>query len=84
MTIRPLYYAVPALLLIPLIFTFTTEAVNWGAGDFLIMGLMLLTAAALIDLAWRRVSAIHWRSALILAIVAGFGLIWAELAVGLF
>lgn len=84
MAIRPIYYAVPALLLVPLIATFLTEAVNWGPGDFLVMGGMLLAATALIDQIWRRVSKTELRGLLILMVLLVFLLVWAELAVGLF
>ena len=52
--ISPIYLFIPALLAIPLIAMQFTDDVNWGPGDYLIMGGMLFFALLFIDLVNRR------------------------------
>lgn len=75
---------VVVLLAIPLIaMQFTTE-VAWSGFDFLIMGILLLSAAFGCELVLRKVSNPKYNVALCIGIVAVFLLVWAELAVGIF
>lgn len=62
---------------------FTSE-MSWGPGDFLVAGLLLFGAGAMAVLGLRQVSSTGPRVAVVLGVVCGLGLIWAELAVGLF
>ena len=72
------------LLLIPLTaMQFTTE-VRWGPGDFLVAGCLLLITGIGIVLVARHVTRPAHRAALIGTLVAALGLVWAELAVGVF
>jgi hypothetical protein len=72
------------LLLVPALAMQFTAEVSWGPGDFLIAGLLLFGAGSLAVLGLRHVTAVGPRIALVLGIVLGLGLVWAELAVGLF
>ena len=71
------------LLLIPLIaMQFTTE-VDWSAGDFIIMGVMLIAFASVFVLIARRTSS-RLRGVVGVVIFLLFLWLWAELAVGIF
>lgn len=72
------------LLLIPFIAMQFTNEVNWSFFDFVVMGILLLGAGLLCELALRKVSKISHRIVIILTILFLFVLIWAELAVGIF
>ena len=83
---RPCYFllAVPAVLLIPLVaMQFTTE-VNWGALDFLVMGVLLTVLLLTLNLVIRRYRRPGQRLFLVVLCVGAFLLLWAELAVGIF
>ena len=71
------------LLLIPLIAMQFTNEVDWTLGDFLVMGVLLTGTGLMCELVLRNVKKIEHRLLLIAAILFGFFLIWAELAVGL-
>lgn len=83
---RFLYLLIGALflLLIPLIGMQLSSQVNWSLSDFLIMGFLLITVAAFVELVLRKVRTYKNRVALIGVIFLLFLLIWAELAVGVF
>ena len=71
------------LLLIPLIaMQFTTE-VNWGVGDFVVMGVMLITFASVLVIVARKAPG-RRRGIIGIAIFLAFLWLWAELAVGIF
>lgn len=72
------------LLLIPFIAMQFTDEVSWTSIDFIIMGGLLLGTGLLCELAIRKVTKIRHRIALLIAVIAAFLLIWAELAVGIF
>ena len=76
--------AISLILLIPLIAMQFTDEVAWTLSDFVVMGFLLLTTGLLCELVIRKVSKMHWRIALCLALLIMFFLIWAELAVGIF
>ena len=82
--ISPIYLFIPVVLAIPLIAMQFTDEVSWGPGDFLIMGGMLFIAFLFIDLVNRRSVPGGLKFALTLILIFGLGLVWAELAVGLF
>lgn len=72
-----------SLLLLPLLaMQFTTE-VNWSLPDFLVMGTLLIGTGLVIERVLQKVKNTRYRLLLLLAAVAGFLLIWAELAVGI-
>ncbi|HMP98771.1 MAG TPA: hypothetical protein PKC24_03250 [Cyclobacteriaceae bacterium] len=71
------------LLLVPLFaMQFTTE-VNWSAGDFIIMGLLLFGTGTAMVVLTQLSKNIVYRIAMILAVGSTFLMIWANLAVGL-
>jgi len=76
--------AVPILLLIPFIAMQFTDEVVWTSLDFVIMGILLLSTGLLCELVLRKVTKIKYRIVLCIAILVGFLILWAELAVGIF
>ncbi len=75
---------VVVLLLIPFVAMQFFAEVNWGLSDFLIMGVLLLGTALIIELSTRKVKNLKNRIIIYGAVLFGFFLIWAELAVGVF
>ena len=71
------------LLLIPLIAMQFTLQVNWSAGDFAIMGIMLIAFASVFVLIARKLSP-RGRAIAAVVVLAGFLWLWLELAVGIF
>lgn len=73
-----------ALLLIPFIAMKFTSEVNWGAGDFFVAALLLLTTGFTLDWIKRRVKSKRNSILLIGMVLLALLLVWVELAVGLF
>lgn len=71
------------LLLVPLIAMQFTDEVAWTLGDFVVMGALLAGAGLAYELATRKIGSTAYRIAVGVAVVAGFLLAWALLAVGL-
>src|SRR5690242_18210995 len=71
------------ILFIPLMAMQFTNEVNWSAGDFVIMGILVFTTGFSYVLLIRSSSNIIYRAAVALGIGSTFLLIWANLAVGL-
>ena len=83
--IRAIYWTVAALvLLLPAISMQVTAEVNWGPGDFAIMGGLLALVGIGIEMALKAALGTRARMLAIGAMLALFLLVWAELAVGLF
>lgn len=76
--------SVAFLLLIPFLAMQFTHEVNWSPFDFLVMGILLFGAGLAGERVWRTVKTTKYRIALLLAVLAVFFLLWAELAVGVF
>jgi hypothetical protein len=57
--------------------------VNWGPMDFAIMGVLILGSGLLFEYASSRGGSIAHKAAVGIAVVAGLGLIWVNLAVGM-
>ena len=72
------------LLSVPLVAMQFTNEVDWKAGDFAIMGVLLLGTGLLCEVVLRKVKSTRRRLYLIAAVLLAFLLIWAELAVGIF
>ncbi|MDC8753426.1 hypothetical protein OIK40_02080 [Erythrobacter sp. sf7] len=82
---RLVFLALAGLLLaVPLVAMQFTGEVNWGPGDFIVMGAMLALLGTGIDIALRLPASFRLRAALAGLAIAGFLLVWAELAVGIF
>ncbi len=75
---------VGVLLLIPLVAMQFTNEVDWDVRDFIIMGVLLLGTGLLLELVLRKVKSLKNKILIGGAILLGFFLIWAELAVGIF
>lgn len=75
---------VGAILLVPLIAMQFTDEVNWGWGDFIIAGILLLGTGLLIEHLIRRIHNKTYQRILISLLVVCLILLWAELGVGLF
>jgi hypothetical protein len=60
-----------------------TEGVNWGPMDFAVMGVLVLGSGLLFEYASSRGGGTAHRAAVGIAVVAGLGLIWVNLAVGM-
>ncbi|MFQ3214329.1 MAG: hypothetical protein ACJAT1_001321 [Marivirga sp.] len=72
------------ILLIPFIGMQISDEVNWGVFDFLIAGILLLSAAIGAELILSTIKTLNIRLISLLIFIALFLLIWAELAVGIF
>ena len=72
------------ILAVPLVAMVFTGEVNWGPGDFLVMGAMLALLGTGIDIALRLPASFRLRAAIVGLAFAVFLLVWAELAVGIF
>jgi hypothetical protein len=60
-----------------------TEAVNWGPMDFATMGVLILGSGLLFEYASSRGRSVAHKAAVGIAVLAGLGLIWLNLAVGM-
>lgn len=72
------------MLLVPLTAMRFTREVAWGIGDFAAAAALLFGAGMAYLLAARRVRTGRQRAAVALGVLFALGLVWAELAVGLF
>ncbi len=75
--------AAAVLWLVPLIAMQITTEVNWGVGDFVTFGVMLIIACGLLELAVRMTANGVYRLIAAAAIAGIFLLVWAQLAVGI-
>lgn len=71
------------ILLIPLIAMQFTNEVNWDTLDFLIMGVLLFSAGLTYILITKISDKTSYRAGVGIAVLAGFLLIWVNLAVGI-
>ena len=72
------------LLLIPFLAMQFTDEVDWKIGDFIVMGILLLSSGLAYELIAKKMSTTAYRVAVGIAIGIVFLLLWAELAVGIF
>lgn len=81
---RPAVWGTAAgLLLLPLVAMQFTEDVVWTPFDFMVFGTMLLAACGIYELGAKMSSNTAYRAAFGVAVVAGFILVWVNLAVGI-
>lgn len=71
------------LLLLPLVAMQFTAEVNWDETDFIVMGAMFGIACGTVELAMRASGNAAYRLGAIVAVGAGFLLVWINLAVGI-
>jgi hypothetical protein len=60
-----------------------TDGVNWGPMDFAVIGVLVLGSGVLFEYASARAGTVAHRAAVGIAVLAGLGLIWVNLAVGM-
>jgi hypothetical protein len=75
--------ATASLLMVPLVAMRFTDEVNWSLFDFIVMGILLSGTGLTYVLISRMSDSIAYRAAVGVAVVAGFLLIWVNLAVGI-
>jgi len=73
-----------ALLMVPLVAMLFTKEVNWGIEDFVAAGILLFGAGMAYSFAARRARSAAQRIAVAALVLAVLGIVWAQLAVGLF
>ena len=71
------------LILTPLVAMQFTREVNWTGGDFILAAVIFSIVGGLIELAVRRSSNWYFRFGAIFAVLAGFIVVWSNLAVGM-
>lgn len=71
------------LLLLPLLGMQFSDEVDWDAADFIALGAMLAAACGSFELAAWKSDNRAYRTAVGVALVAGFALVWLNLAVGI-
>ena len=72
-----------ALLVIPFVAMQFTREMNWGAGDFVFVAIVLGTLGGLIELAVRASRDPFYRAGFGVALLAAMLVIWANVAVGI-
>ncbi len=75
--------AAAVILLLPAVAMQFTDEVNWTAGDFILMGMMLLVACGSFELATRVTRSLAYVVASAVAVGAAFLMTWINLAVGI-
>jgi hypothetical protein len=75
--------ALAAVWLLPLVAMQVSAEMNWDETDFIVFGAMLLGVGGLFELAARGSRPLAFRLGAGLALLAGFGLVWINLAVGI-
>jgi hypothetical protein len=71
-----------AMLATPFVAMQMTKEVNWTSSDFVVFGAMLALAGGAIELLVRAANGAAYKLGATLAVVTGFLLVWANLAVG--
>lgn len=75
--------ATALILVVPLVAMQFSDEVDWGAGDFIIMGMLLFCTGLTYVLISRMSDSIAYRAAVAIAVVTGLLLVWVNLAVGI-
>lgn len=75
--------ATALILMVPLIGMQFSKEVDWGVGDFIVMGMLLFGTGLTYVLISRMSDSIAYRAAIAIAVVAGLLLVWVNLAVGI-
>ncbi len=76
--------SVTVLLLIPLIAMQFSDEVKWSVFDFVVAGVLLLSAAFSIEFVLRKINKKETRIVLLIIILLALIMVWLELAVGIF
>lgn len=72
------------MLLVPLVAMQVTDEVNWSLGDFVVAGGLLFGTGMTYVICARLARRASQRAAIAAACLCGLGLLWAQLAVGIF
>ncbi len=72
------------ILLIPLVAMQFNDEVNWGPGDFLIMGILLLGTGFTYEFLARKITTNRNRIIFAAGLLLALFIMWADLAVGIF
>ncbi|MBU1384180.1 MAG: hypothetical protein KKG14_12430 [Alphaproteobacteria bacterium] len=72
-----------ALWLLPAAAMQVVDGMDWSVSDFVVWGVMLLIAAGVCELALRASGDLAYRAGVVVAVGAGFLLVWVNLAVGI-
>jgi hypothetical protein len=75
--------ALAGVWLLPLVAMQVSAEMNWDETDFIVFGAMLLGVGGLFELAVRGSRSLAFRLGAGVALLAGFGLVWINLAVGI-
>jgi hypothetical protein len=70
------------ILLLPLVAMQFTSEVDWGFGDFVVMGALLGGSGLVLELATQKSASLCYRFGATFAVAAAFLLVWVNLAVG--
>ena len=70
------------ILLLPLVAMQFTSEVDWGFGDFVVMGALLGGSGLVLELATQKSTSLSYRFGATFAVAAAFLLVWFNLAVG--
>ncbi|MCR9227400.1 MAG: permease prefix domain 2-containing transporter [Flavobacteriaceae bacterium] len=73
-----------AILFIPLIAMGFSNEIRWSILDFLVVGVLLVGTGLTLELILRKIKSLRYRIILGIALFIVLGIIWAELAVGVF
>ncbi len=84
MNITRILLGTAAILSVPLIAMQFTNEVNWGPGDFLAIGALLIGTGVAYELISKRVRSTQHRVILGVVLVILMLLVWVDLAVGIF
>lgn len=76
-------FATASILMLPLVAMVFTNEVNWSLFDFIVMGILLFGTGLTYVLISKISDSMAYRTAVGVAVVAGFLLIWVNLAVGI-
>ena len=76
-------FATASILMLPLVAMLFTNEVNWSLFDFIVMGILLFGTGLTYVLISKISDSMAYRTAVGVAVVAGFLLIWVNLAVGI-
>lgn len=82
--IKVIMLSIAFILLIPFIAMQFTNEVNWSLFDFVLAGVLLMGTGFMIELSIRLIKNKNAQIAMIVAILFGLFLLWAEMAVGIF
>jgi hypothetical protein len=81
---KTIFLTITFILLIPFVGMQFTNEVNWTLFDFIVAGVLLLGTGLLIEVAIRTIKNKNAQIIMIIAVLFGLFLLWAELAVGIF